>query len=60
MYVLSGRTGEIIGSCGFTMTDGKESYSLPLIYTFTDGSQYVIYGTGGETVSGMSKKMSWS
>lgn len=54
MLLLSGLTGEMIGRGVYVMPDGRESYSLPVMYTWADGSQYVVFGTGGETVSGES------
>ncbi|XP_067947053.1 protein FAM234B-like isoform X2 [Watersipora subatra] len=51
LLLLSGRTGKPVGE-PFSMPDGKESYCLPVIFTSGDTSQYVLFGTGGETVSG--------
>lgn len=52
--VLSGSTGKLIGR-KLATPDGRESYSLATVYTFPDGSQYIFFGTGGETVSGIMK-----
>lgn len=36
-----------------TMPDGKESYMVPIIHDFDqDGKEEIVFGTGGETVSG--------
>ena len=32
--------------------DGKESYFSPLLYTLKNGTEMVIFGTGGETHGG--------
>lgn len=51
MLAMNSATGEVIGK-PFLIPDFKESYTLPVVYTFPDGSQYIIFGSGGETVSG--------
>lgn len=32
--------------------DGLESYTPPLFFTQNDGTQHIVFGTGGETISG--------
>lgn len=48
---MNGATGERIGG-KFRMPDGKESYSLPVVLSKPDRSQYILFGSGGETVPG--------
>lgn len=48
--VLSGRTGEVLQVAD--VPDGRESYYSPVIYRRSDGTAYLLYGTGGETHSG--------
>jgi hypothetical protein len=48
---VSGRTGKAIGTY-FKTPNEKESYMSPVIHRRKDGSQYVLIGTGGETVDG--------
>ncbi len=51
LMVMSSKSGEILALD--TMPDGKESYMTPVMYDFNkDGIQEIIFGTGGETVSG--------
>lgn len=52
--MLNGATGSKIGRV-FPIPDGKESYTLPIVYTWADGSQYIVFGSGGETVPGRYK-----
>ncbi|OAV45322.1 hypothetical protein A3850_012830 [Lewinella sp. 4G2] len=49
LMVLSGKTGQVIAKA--MVTDGKETYVSPLIHDFGNGPE-VIYGTGGEDISG--------
>ena len=51
--MINSATGKVIGRL-FPVPDHRESYTLPVIYTWSDGSQYVIFGSGGETVPGKS------
>lgn len=51
VLVVNSVTGEVIGR-PFPVPDMRESYTLPIIYTWSDNSQYIIFGSGGETVSG--------
>jgi len=47
---FSGKTGLVLKS--FTVPDEHESYFSPVIYTVKNGSQIVVFGTGGETHGG--------
>ena len=49
--MVSGATGVPIGRPIITPED-KETYISPVIHERRDGSQYVLYGSGGETVGG--------
>lgn len=49
--MISGVSGRVVGD-GFPIPDGKESYNLPVVYPFADGSLYILFGSGGETVAG--------
>ncbi|XP_060600384.1 protein FAM234A-like [Ruditapes philippinarum] len=51
IILVSGRTGKAIGTY-FKTPNEKESYMSPVIHKRKDGSQYVLIGTGGETVDG--------
>ncbi|MCB0736240.1 MAG: T9SS type A sorting domain-containing protein, partial [Bacteroidetes bacterium] len=51
LLILSSKTGKILHSG--TAPDAKEMYMAPVIHDFDgNGSQTIIYGTGGETYSG--------
>ena len=51
MILFDSRTGNIIAAD--TMPDGRESYMSPLCYTSgKDEDPVIIFGTGGETISG--------
>jgi outer membrane protein assembly factor BamB len=51
MILFDSKTGNIIAAD--TMPDGKESYMSPLAYTHKETKEVVvIFGTGGETISG--------
>ena len=51
LMVLRGSTGEKMGR-SLEIPDHKESYLSPVTYTANDGSQYILMGSGGETVAG--------
>lgn len=53
LIVLSGRTGENIGSRFLPAPHKKEIYMSPVMYKTKDGSQYILFGSGGETVPGI-------
>ncbi|XP_063447077.1 uncharacterized protein LOC134726596 [Mytilus trossulus] len=52
LVMLSGMTGEMIGSRYLNIPDNKETYMSPIVYRTTDGSRYILFGSGGETISG--------
>ncbi|XP_033726834.1 uncharacterized protein LOC117316365 [Pecten maximus] len=52
LLILSGATGQTIGHRYLEMPDSKETYFSPVMYTCEDGSQYILFGSGGETVPG--------
>jgi len=52
MVMLSGATGRTLGSRYLAMPDNKESYTSPVMYKCADGSLYILFGSGGETVPG--------
>ena len=41
-----------MGEC-LQMPNQKESYMSPVLHILNDGSIYFLFGSGGETVSGM-------
>ena len=49
LMVLSGKTGKTLQKVA--VPDGKETYLSPLVHDFGEGGE-VIYGTGGESISG--------
>jgi hypothetical protein len=49
--VFDSKSGQVLAAD--TMPDGKESYMSPVCYSQPNSTEYfVIYGTGGETISG--------
>lgn len=50
ILILSGKTGEVL-QC-LPTPDEKESYYSPQILTGIDGTDYILFGTGGETHGG--------
>ena len=51
LILFDSKTGNIIAAD--TMPDGRESYMSPLCYTQPDSQEFtIIFGTGGETISG--------
>jgi hypothetical protein len=50
LLFFSGRTGRLLKS--IPVPDGRESYYSPVIYKHIDGTQIVLFGTGGETHPG--------
>ncbi|XP_033758720.1 uncharacterized protein LOC117341022 [Pecten maximus] len=50
IILFSGRTGQIIKKIG--VPDYRESYYSPQLYTMGDGTDIVLFGTGGETHPG--------
>jgi hypothetical protein len=51
IYTFSGRTGYQIGRY-LEMPEDKETYMSPVMHTQSDGSVYLLFGSGGETVPG--------
>ncbi|KAL4229159.1 hypothetical protein ACF0H5_012197 [Mactra antiquata] len=50
VMLMSGRTGEVISWYG--VPDERESYYSPQIHQWSDGTKFVLFGTGGETHGG--------
>ncbi|XP_048257876.1 uncharacterized protein LOC124125677 isoform X2 [Haliotis rufescens] len=50
LIFFSGRTGEVLRWVG--VPDQRETYYSPQVYTQLDGTQIVLFGTGGETHAG--------
>lgn len=51
LMMFDSKTGKILAAD--TMPDGKESYMSPLSFSQPDGKdQFIVFGTGGETISG--------
>jgi outer membrane protein assembly factor BamB len=51
LFVFSGKTGKQLVQ--FPMPDYKETYFSPAIYDFrNDGNPFVLFGSGGETITG--------
>ena len=51
LVVVSGRTGQALME-QVQVPDGRETYFSPVLYHHPDGSPVVLFGTGGETISG--------
>ncbi|OWF47957.1 protein FAM234B-like [Mizuhopecten yessoensis] len=52
LMMISGRTGLPIGT-HLDLPEHKEVYISPVLHERRDGSQYILYGSGGETVGGL-------
>ena len=50
LLLISGRTGKVISL--MPMPDGLETYMSPIIHKGGDGKDRVLFGSGGETISG--------
>ena len=50
ILILSGKTGRVLK--WVNTPDRKESYFSPLVYTLKNGTEVVVFGTGGETHGG--------
>jgi len=50
ILIFSGKTGRVLR--WVNTPDGKESYFSPLLYTLKNGTEIVVFGTGGETHGG--------
>ena len=51
LVVVSGRTGQKLMEW-VQVPDGRESYNSPILFNHPDGSPVVLFGTGGETITG--------
>ena len=51
MILLDGATGKSIGRY-LAMPGGLETYTSPVLHVLDDGSAYILFGHGGETVPG--------
>lgn len=51
IFVVSGRTGQQL-SDRILMPDGHETYNSPIAYNVTNDIELVLFGSGGETISG--------
>ncbi|XP_013402918.1 protein FAM234B isoform X1 [Lingula anatina] len=51
LIMLSGATGHVIGQY-LEMPDSKETYSSLALHSRKDGTQFILFGSGGETVPG--------
>ena len=52
LILLDGATGKSIGRY-LAMPGGLETYMSPVLHTLDDGSAYILFGHGGETVPGI-------
>lgn len=53
LVVLSGATGQPMGSHYLEMPNNKETYMSPVMFTPTvGGATYILFGSGGETIAG--------
>ncbi len=51
LILLSGATGKMVGRY-LEMPESKETYMSPVMHRRKDGSMYILFGHGGETVTG--------
>lgn len=51
LVVVSGRTGGKLMQ-PLPMPDGGETYMSPVLFTFPNGKEVVLFGSGGETIAG--------
>ena len=51
LVAVSGRTGQKLME-PVPMPDGRESYMSPILFTVNRSDQFVLFGSGGETVAG--------
>lgn len=49
--MLDGASGKIIGRY-MPIPENSETYMMPVLHSLHDGSQYILFGHGGETVRG--------
>ena len=52
LLLLSGKTGKSLGRY-LVMPDARECYSAITLYERANGAIYVLFGSGGETISGI-------
>ena len=52
LILLDGATGQSLGRY-MEMPDSREMYMSPVLHTRGDGAQYILFGHGGETISGL-------
>ena len=52
LVAVSGRTGQRLLPETVLVPDGRESYMSPELYSFADGTEMVLFGSGGETIPG--------
>ncbi|XP_063400956.1 protein FAM234B-like [Mytilus trossulus] len=52
LIMINGATGQIMGRY-LDMPEDKEMYISPVVHQRRDGSMYILYGSGGETVGGL-------
>lgn len=50
LMILNSKNGSVIAAD--TMPDGGESYMPPLYFKQSDGTEQIVFGTGGETING--------
>lgn len=50
LMILNSKDGSVIAAD--TMPDGRESYMPPLYFKQPDGTENIVFGTGGETIDG--------
>ena len=50
ILIISGKSGEVI--TWMETPDKKETYFSPVVYTLRNGTDVVVFGTGGETHGG--------
>ena len=53
LFVVSGSTGQPIGETYLEMPNSRETYMTPVLYHPPKGSSIILFGSGGETISGM-------
>ena len=51
IMVISGRTGQILSE-RIPMPDDHETYSSPILYSIVGNIELILFGSGGETISG--------
>ena len=56
LVVVSGSTGQQVGRTYLEMPNSRETYMSPLLYQPPRGSSIILFGSGGETVSGIVKE----